>query len=51
MDDEDRIAEEIDNIVDEFTSLIERKADQLGLGQKEIADRVANELKARSWAD
>ncbi|HWI69266.1 MAG TPA: hypothetical protein VNS88_12965 [Nitrospiraceae bacterium] len=47
MNEEDDIAEAVDSIVDDVDVDIEREADKLGISSSELADRVANEIKAR----
>lgn len=42
------ISEAIDRIVDTIEDALARTADELGLDENEVADRVANELKARA---
>lgn len=47
MTDEEQIKDAVDEIVDEVETPVEKWAKALGLDEAEIADRVANEIKAR----
>jgi hypothetical protein len=47
MADEQEILEAVDRIVDEIEQPLIREAEALGIEEKVLADRVANELKAR----
>lgn len=46
-DEQQEIIEAVDRIVDELEPILIREAEALGIEEKVLADRVANELKAR----